>query len=181
MILHLGNSSIGGQAVKVKKCRGMTLVELIASMAILGMILVSASMLILTIVKYNNIMKCKVTNSAMAQKVIEYYKSYDFSKLSDIKNKKYEQYIYFTEDSTKDNLINNINTFSLIEVDSVASEEYEDVVHNHLSSVPLKNYDHIIKAVFANKGDNVVAIDATVWDSRNKNQCKMEYVTLKGY
>lgn len=180
MILHLGSSRIGGGDVKAKS-RGMTLVELIAAIAILGMVLVSASMLICTIAKYNNIMKCKITNAAIAQEAIEYYKTYDFSKLSDIKNKKYEQYIYFAGTSTSDTLINDINTFSLIEVDGVSSEKYEDVVNNHLSSVPSKNYDHIIKAVFANKGDNMVAIDATVWDTRNKDQCKMEYVTLKGY
>jgi len=167
--------------LKVKKCRGMTLVELVAAVAILGIVLVSASMLICTIAKYNNIMKSNVTNSAIAQKIIEYYKSYDFSKLNDIKSKKYEQYIYFTENSVNDNLINNINTFSLIEVNNVEVEKYEDVINNHISSVSSGNYDHIIKVVLDDKANNMVAIDATVWDCRNKDKCKVEYLTLKRY
>lgn len=191
MILHLKNSSIGGEAVRVKKCRGMTLVELVAAMAILGIVLVSASMLILTIVKYNYIMKCKVTNSSIAQRVIEYYKSCDFStsldkELVKVKSNDYcEQYIYFTENPTCDDLISRISAdnFAIYSVskDKIYSEIYDKVVNNHPPADLSQKYDHVIKVVFEHKDDDMLAIDVTVWDSKNKDFCKVEYVTLKGY
>lgn len=172
MILLLKNNSIykGGEAMKVKKCRGMTLVELVAAMAILGIVLVSASMLISTITKYNSIMKCRVTNAAIAQHVIEYYKVYDFKKLdvnaiTDAKkgDQSYKRWVYFTQSSKGDNLT------PAIENSKVGA------------SSPQADYDHKIEIVFTLKDDNMIAIDATVWDSKNKNQdkYKVEYVTLR--
>lgn len=179
--------------MKIRKIKGMTLVELVAAMAILGIVLVSVSTLILTIAKYNNIMKCKVTNSAIAQKVIEYYKARDLSKLCSI-NKSYEQYVSF-KDNPKDDLKDDSNFmnimggaqngFQIKEVNSIKRDEkYGEVVKDLPSSVNPKDYDHIIKVVLIppkNVNDDMISIDATVWDSKNTDQCKVEYVTLKGY
>jgi len=181
--------------VKVKKSSGMTLVELVAAMAILGMVLVSTSTLILTIVRYNNIMKCKVTNSAIAQKVIECYKTRDFSKLDTIKKNEFcEQCIPI--DTKNDNLISKIYTDSTIkpvskdykgDKDSY-TQAYTQAV-NDFPACASENCSNVISVIFTHKvGDDgmikdndMIAIDVTVWDSKNKDQCKVEYVTLKGY
>lgn len=172
--------------MKVKKCSGESLVELVAAMAILGIVLVSVSTLIFEIAKYNNLMKCKVTNSAIAQKVIEYYKASDLSKLCAI-NKVYQQCVSFKDDPEDDKkFMNAISGSTIKEVSSTPpSESYGQVVLKDLpSSVTLNDYDHVIKVVLIppkNVNDNMITIDATVWDSKNKDQCKVEYVTSKGY
>lgn len=175
--------------MKNKKYSGLTLVEIIAAMAILVIVLVSVSTVIITITDYNSNMRCKIKNSAIAQKVMEYYKTYDFSALSDIKSEPQYEYLCYSDDSSGGTFINKSGksgaTISAISGEIPSStgssslEKYDGIVNKYFSSVPTK-FDHVIKVVFTYK-DNMITIDTTVFDSKSKDKFLVEYVTLKRY
>ncbi|MBX4258761.1 type II secretion system GspH family protein [Clostridium estertheticum] len=163
--------------MKSSKLHGFTLIELIVSIAIFCIMMVPCSMMVSMIIHYNSIERSKVSNAAMAQNVMEYYKTVDFSNaIPNIKTNSI-QYEYTTYNSgiTNDTLFANLNT-SLSKVGSLNNESYTDVIKK-LSS-PVKNC--VIKIVFTYTNE-MIKIDTIVWDSVNKDLGKIEYVTLKRY
>ncbi|MBW9169655.1 type II secretion system GspH family protein [Clostridium estertheticum] len=163
--------------MKSSKLRGFTLIELIVSIAIFCIIMVPCSMMVSMIIHYNSIEKSKVSNAAMAQNIVEYYRTVDFSKVTPDFNTNSVQYEYITYNSrtTNDTLFANLNT-SLSKVGSLNNESYTEVINKVPS--PVKNY--VIKVVFTYTNE-MIKIDTIVWDSVNKDLGKIEYVTLKRY
>lgn len=173
-----------------RKKYGFTLIEILITIALIGILVVPTSMSISSIIHYNSSSKSKVNNGALAQKVMEYYRNYDFSKepfYTNITTVTSPQYYYlaFYNDPTSDTLTNYLqNTYTKAKPIGLSSNENYTQVLTNVGSYPqvppVTTYNHVIKIVFSNN-NGMLKIDTTVWDTTNKDAGKVEYVLLRRY
>lgn len=165
--------------MNIKKAKGETLIELIISITIISILIIPSILLLNSIINYNTIARSKTSNAAIAQNVIEYYRSADFANTNpDLKkNSPQYKYIAYNEDPKNGNLLNNTLDYKLNSNGSM-NEKYETVIKSRIS--PGNSYNHVIKIVFSDVND-MVKIDTVVWDVKNKDKGQVEYAILKGY
>lgn len=171
--------------MKKKKSKGITLIEVIISVTILAILMIPSISMLNSIVYYNSITKSKISNAAIAQKVIEYYSTVDFLNVkSDLKsNSPQYKYIAFNDNPKKnnpqdDNLLNDLKDFSFSINGSADNEDYKTVIGN--TGLTVSSYTHVIKVVFT-YSNNMLKIDTVVWDAKNRDNAQIEYAILKNF
>lgn len=157
-----------------KNQKGMTLIELIVSIALLAIIIIPVLGMLSASNLNNENARVKTTNGAVAQAVLEYYKKVDIDSVYS-GSRPATLYIFcnkselngaFTPEKT---VAGDDSVTVFTAVDAIAA------------SIGAKPYEYAIR-IFLSATDStgMVQINVSVWDSINKDNNKVVFTSLRG-
>lgn len=187
--------------MKSKKKSGFTLIEVIVSMALIGILIVPVTMIWSNIKYYNVSARSKVNNAAVAQKVMEYYRRFNitsnasYSALTTNPSTQYYYYFVYTNDAAKDvknlnpsteELTNKLNN-TKIDTTGNLDENYTDALKRVTTSgspyhpiTGVSSFNQLVKVSFINK-NGMFKIEVNVWSTLSKDSGKIQYIMLRRY
>lgn len=185
--------------LKIKNNKGFTIIELIISIAIIGIIAVPLLGLLLQSTKNNTNSNTRTKVVAVSQRAMEWYKSSspsktkieeiiayilysgDFGKLND--NDSVKAYIFYKNgDNLENKLFDNDSYIKNNWLGGGIDDGLKD--YNYVKSLAGNtDYDLVVEAVLTFKNDaysQAVQIIITSWDKLNEDKSKVRLISLRG-
>jgi prepilin-type N-terminal cleavage/methylation domain-containing protein len=152
--------------------KGVTLIELVVGIAIIGIIGAPLLGLFTSSIQNNSMARSKTSIAAVAQAFMDYYKKNGVSIINN-SDTSYESYCFIysngddiSETLPKINLSEDVsidNTFSSLKCKFVADN----------------SFDYIIKTTFIKKDTNLIEIQVTVWDTMYQDKNRFTLISLR--
>lgn len=166
--------------------KGMTLIELIVSIALLAIIIVPVLGLLSASNLNNANSRGKTSNGAVAQAVIEYYKKVDITSINS-GTRPVTIYLFCNKGNLDNEYLPGSKTDSgnflpyktISGDDGFSAFTQMDSIASQISGA--KPYDYGIRILLSNTdASNLVQVTVTAWDPYNKDKNKITFTSLRG-
>jgi prepilin-type N-terminal cleavage/methylation domain-containing protein len=158
--------------------KGMTLIEILISLAILAIIIVPVLGLLSASTTNNVNSRGKTLNGAVAQAAVEYFKKVDISTING-GSRPATYYLFCSKNNIDKDFINDGSIHrKTVSGDDLISDF--SGVDNIASQIGAKPYDYGIRVLLSNTDSSSLAqITVTVYDSFNKDKNKVTFTSLR--
>lgn len=162
----------------LKNQKGMTLIEILVSLAVLVIIIIPVLGLLSASTINNANSKAKTLNGSVAQAAMEYFKKTDISAING-GSRPATYYIFCSKDDIDADFINDNSIYKkTVSGDDAVSD------FNHMDSIAAqigaKPYDYGIRVlVSSTDSGSVIQISVTVYDPYNKDKNKVTFTSLR--